>query len=275
MVDDEEGSALAEALVSLAITGIVLSAVLPAVLQARRMGTAAGQRAHLGDSGRLAGWRLAEDLRRAGFGLAGRLPAVTMENGGHDVLIRFLEGGFAGGRALTATAVAGEDLVAVSATGGVKPGDTCLLHDRRGGFHLLEIAAVDAGTGTLQFTVPLHRSFHPADGAQVQRVVQRRWSLQNSALLRDQQIAAEASAGLELSSWAAAEAALAAAWVMDSGTVELAPAAAGLLAVRLRLGEAAPGIGPGAGSATPGLDLAWLVRAVNVDTAMVSGSSLP
>jgi hypothetical protein len=271
----EQGSALAEAMISLALTGLILSAVLPAVLQARRMGTAAGRRAQLGDSGRLAGWRLGEDLRRAGFGLAGLLPAISLQNGGQEILIRYLEGGFAGGRPLTSPALAGDDLVQVTTTEGVKPGDACVLQDRRGGVHLLEIAAVDGGARTLRAMGPLPRSFHAAEGAQVQRVVQRRWWLEGTNLRRDDQIAVEPVTGLSLSSWAKAEAAQAVTWAVDSGPVDLPPVAAGLLAVRLRLSERPTTEISGPAPAMPGLNTGWLMRAVNVDDAMSAGSSMP
>ena len=271
----EQGSALAEALVSLALTGMILAAVLPAVLQARRMGHAAGRRAQLGDSGRLSGWRLAGDLRRAGFGLGGRLPAITLENGGNEILIRYLEGGFNGGQALTATLRSGEDLLHVAATDGVKIGDTCLLADRLGGFHFLEVAAVDRNERTLQATAPVPRPFLPGAGARVQRVVQRRWWVEGDGLRRDSQPAVEPVVELSLSSWEPALTAQAAAWAVGSGTVELPPEEPGLLAVRLLLGGAPPAGGPRQGTATPGLAMSWLVRAVNMDPLMPAGSSLP
>jgi hypothetical protein len=271
----ERGSVLSEALVSLALTGLILAAVLPAVTQARDIGAAASRKAQLGDGGRLAGRRMAEDLRRAGFGLAGHLPGITLHREGEEVIIQFLENGFRGGQSLTSAVAAGGDLVPVAALGGLKPGDRCLIADRQGQSQLVEVAAVNPDERQLHLAEPLSLPFSPEQGARVSKVVERRWLLEEGGLHRDGQAALTPVRGLQVWSWPTTRSSEALTWALARVAVEPPPPTPGVVTVRLDIGEAASRPRPGRGSAAPVLDLAWLIRPVNMDPTMVAARSMP
>lgn len=268
----ESGAALADALVSLALTVTVLAAVLPAVLGADRIAGAASRRAVLADGGRLVARRLTDDLRRAGFGLAGRLPGVVVEPGGAAVEIQFLEGGFQGGVPLTAAALAGDTRIEVSAAGGFRAGDPIILLDREGGFTEARVEARDAGAGWLELSPALARAIGPAAGGRVYHLVRRRWWLDGRLLRRDGQPAMDAVVSLGLGTWSAGEVEDALAWMLDDAG-EPGTSAPEVVAFRFTVAEERGGVGPQA--AVPELHLGLLLRAANTAPFMVAGSALP
>ena len=268
----EAGAALADALVSLGLTVTVLAAVLPAVLGADRIAGAASRRAVLADGGRLVGRRMADDLRRAGFGLAGRLPGVVVEEGGGAVDIQYLEGGFQGGVPMTASTPAGGTRVEVSAVGDFGVGDPIVLLDRQGGFATAWVAARDVSDGWLEVNPALARAFSPGEGGRVYRLVRRRWWLDGRLLRRDGQPAMDAVASLGLATWGTGQAQDALAWVLDAAG-EPGTSAPEVVAVRLTVAEERRGVGPRV--AVPDLRLGLLLRAANMAPPMAAGSALP
>ncbi|MCZ6599685.1 MAG: hypothetical protein O7A07_02475 [Acidobacteria bacterium] len=268
----EAGAALADALVSLALTVTVLAAVLPAVLGADRIAGAASRRAVLADGGRLVGRRLTDDLRRAGFGLAGRLPGVVVEEGGGAVDIQYLAGGFQGGTPLTSTAPAGGTRVGVKAVGGFGVGDPVVLVDRQGGFATASVVAWDVSAGWLELSPALARAFGPGEGGRVYRLVRRRWWLDGRLLRRDGQPAMDGVAFLGLATWSTGEAAEALAWVLDAAG-EPGTSAPEVVAIRMSVAAESSGVGPKV--AVPDLHLGLLLRAANAAPSMAAGSALP
>ena len=268
----EAGVALADALVSLALTVTVLAAVLPVVLGADRIAGAASRRSVLADGGRLVGRRMADDLRRAGFGLAGRLPGVVVEGGGGAVDIQYLEGGFQGGTPLTSIVPAGETRVWVRAVGGFGVGDPVVLVDRQGGFATARVVARDAGAGWIELSPALARAFGPGEGGRVYRLVHRRWWLDGRLLRRDGQPAMDAVASLGFATWRIDEAVNALAWILDARG-EPGTSAPEIVALRLTVAEQGRGVGPKV--AVPDLHVGLLLRAANSAPSMAAGSALP
>ena len=268
----EAGVALADALVSLALTVTVLAAVLPVVLGADRIAGAASRRAVLADGGRLVGHRLAADLRRAGFGLAGRLPGVVVGDGGGAVDIQYLEGGFEGGTSLADSAPAGGTRVQVDAVGGFSVGDPVVLVDREGGFATASVVARDVSAGWLELSPALARAFSPGAGGRVYRLVRLRWWLDGRLLRRDGQPAMDGVASMGLATWSTGEAATALAWVLNAAG-EPGTGAPEVVAIRLTVAEESRRVGPRI--AVPDLDLGLLLRVANTAPSMVAGSALP
>ncbi len=184
-----------EALVALALGGLMFAMALPAVLTARSVGAAAAHRAGLLDAGRLISHRLRDDLWRAGFGLGGMMPAVTLGQSPPVLRLHFLEGGFEGGRPLAAAVSAGERHISLMHLAGLKVGDTVMLQDRWRRGEAGQVVSIDQGARTISLAGGLALGFSPEQGAAVWRVVRRRWHVEAGLLRRDGQPALDAVSG--------------------------------------------------------------------------------
>ncbi|MFQ5768504.1 MAG: PilW family protein [Acidobacteriota bacterium] len=183
----ERGGSLLEGLVSLALVLVIMAGVLPLLSSSRRIQVEMAWAGEHLQAARNATWRLQRDIRRAGFGCAGDLEAVSLSADGQVLELVHLEGGFTGGTALKATA-AGQKRLAFSGPSGLKLGNQILIRDRSGRRFLSSVEGQVKSRNEVMLGDPLPFPVGSPHGSRIYRVKRERWRLEGTSLERNGQI---------------------------------------------------------------------------------------
>lgn len=280
LVVGEAGSSLLEALLSLALTLMVLVMALPVLSWSRSLAADASRLALESEGAQLTALRLLRDVRRAGFGLPAGESALSVDAENGSILLAFLDGGFHGGYAVIEPAPAGQTFLLLAAAGDLREGDEVALRDGWGRAFRTWVADRESEILRVHLSDPLPFPALPEAGARLYRVRRREWHLDGDGLRRDGQPALDPPVGLAAATVEAASWESGLRWALAEGEGERPPGGAGgLLAAVLAVGgptsPPAGILGPGDVRPRRRALIPLLGRVRNHDRVRSSGSPLP
>jgi len=280
LVTGESGFSLLEALLSLALSLVVLAVALPVLSWSRSLAADASRQALESEGAHLTALRLLRDVRRAGFGLPAGESALRIDPEEGSIHLAFLDGGFDGGYAVIEPAPAGQTFLHLATVGELREGDEVALRDRLGRAFRTRVADRESALLRVHLSDPLPFPALPEAGARLYRVRRREWHLDGDGLRRDGQPALDPPVGLAAATVEAASWESGLRWILAEGKGERPPGGDGelLAAVLVVGGPTGPSngiLGPGDVRPRRRALIPFLGRVRNHLRIRSSGSPLP